>query len=133
MTPWPSSEFLFENVYVVLVLPSVECERINAGVAGVDEPAESPRSEGPAQALKTASRIDGVNNDKVRCESVSAAKRRRFFCENNEWISEPPSKVNDDISLASTTFPLESTASCGGLAKGSTATSSGFAAATAFS
>jgi hypothetical protein len=94
------------------------------GVAGVEVPVESVRSEGPAQARKTASRIEGVNNERVRCESVKAAKRRRFFWENNEWISDPPSNDRDDISLASRTLPRASTASCGGLANGSTATSS---------
>lgn len=54
---------------------------------------------------------------------MSAANRSKFFCENNEWISDPPSRESDDISLASRTFPLASTASCGGLAKGSTGTS----------
>ena len=109
---------------MVLVLPTDECDLSRLGVAGVEEPAESDRSDGPAHARKTASRIEGVNNDRVRCESVNAASRSRFFCENNEWISEPPSSDNEDISLASKTFPLESTASCGGLANGSKGTSS---------
>jgi hypothetical protein len=50
----------------VLVLPTAECDLIRLGVAGVELPADSPRSDGPAQALKTASLIEGVNNDKVR-------------------------------------------------------------------
>ena len=110
-------------MYVVEV-PSDELDLNRLGVAGVELPAESLRSDGPAHARKTASRMEGVNNDKVRWESVRAASRSRFFCENNEWISDPPSSDNEDISLASKTFPLESTASCGGLENGSTATSS---------
>lgn len=98
-------------MYVVLVLPSDEWDLIRVGVAGPEEPIVSLRSEGPAQALKTASLMEGVNNDKVRCESVNAAKRSKFFWENRECISDPLSKDNEEISLASRTFPLASTAS----------------------
>lgn len=122
-SPLPSSDPLLK-VYVVLVLPTEECALIRPGVAGVELPADSFLSDGPAQARKTASRIEGVNKERVRCESVKAARRSRFFWENNEWISDPPSRDNEEISLASRTFPLESTASCGGLENGSTATSS---------
>ena len=62
--PCPSSDPLL-NVYVVLV-PSDELDLNRLGVAGVELPAESLRSDGPAHARKTASRIDGVNSDKVR-------------------------------------------------------------------
>ena len=84
--PWPSSEPLLKllKVYVVLEPPSEEFDLSRLGVAGVEDPAESLRSDGPAHALKTASRIDGVNSDKVRWESVSAANRSKFFCENSE-------------------------------------------------
>ena len=63
----------------MLVLPREEWERKRLGVAGVDVPAESVRSDGPAQARNTASRIEGVNNESVRWESVRAANRKRFF------------------------------------------------------
>lgn len=61
--PVPSSEPRL-NVYVVL--PKFEWDRVRLGVTGVEWPADSALSDGPAQALKTASRIDGVNNDNVR-------------------------------------------------------------------
>jgi hypothetical protein len=93
-------------------------------VTGVEVPTESPLSDGPAQARNTASRIEGVNKDKVRCESLSAPKSSKFFCENSACVPAPPSNDRDDISLASKTFPLASTASCGGLANGSNGTSS---------
>lgn len=86
--------------------------------------AKSFLSAGLAQALNTVSRIDGVKSDSVRCESLSAASRNRFFCENNECISDPPSSDREDISFASKTFPRASTASCGGLENGSIGTSS---------
>ena len=63
----------------MLVMASDDWERNRPGVAGVEVPAESVRSDGPAQARKTASRIEGVKSDSVRWEFVKAAKRRRFF------------------------------------------------------
>lgn len=77
--PFPSSEPLLVKVYVVLVLPTDEWDLIRFGVAGVELPADSFRSDGPAQARKTASRIEGVNKERVRWESVSAANRSKFF------------------------------------------------------
>lgn len=65
-----------EKVYVVPLLPVEECARVRL-VLGVAAP--SPRSDGPAHALKTASRIEGVNRDSVRCESVRTASLTRFF------------------------------------------------------
>lgn len=113
------------NVYVVPpVFPRLDCVLLNVGVDGVETLVLSFRSAGLAQARKTASRIEGVNRDSVRWESVKAPSRSRFFCENSEGISDPPSRDKDDISLASRTFPLASTASCGGLANGSTGISS---------
>lgn len=65
--PLPSSEPnepLGGNVYVVL--PTDDRDLCSLGVAGVEEPSELNRSEGAAQARKTASLIEGVNNDRVR-------------------------------------------------------------------
>lgn len=79
----------------------------------------SPGSERPVHALYTTSRMDGVNKDSVRCESVRAARRSKFFCENREWVSTPDSSDSDAISDAFKAFPKASTGSWGGLAKGS--------------
>lgn len=52
----------------MLELPLYECARESEGATGVAGgllPKLSPRSVGPAQALKTASRIPGVKSDKV--------------------------------------------------------------------
>lgn len=68
----------------MLVDPRLEWERVRLGVVGVEVPADSARSEGPAQARKTASRIEGVKRERVRWESVRAARRNRFFCEKRE-------------------------------------------------
>ncbi len=107
------------------MLPICECDRDRAGVMDGVLRKCSPRSVGPAQALKTASRMLGVNRDNVLCESVNAARRRRFFCEKSECASEPASREIEAIWLASRGFPEKSTGSCGGLARGSTAFSSG--------
>lgn len=50
-------------------------------VPGVVEPDMSLFSAAPARARKTASGMGGVNRDRVRWESVRAARRRRFFWE----------------------------------------------------
>lgn len=65
-------------------IPELTCDRVNAANDGANEGVRnmcSPYSPvaAPAQALKTVSRIEGVNNDRVLCESVRAASRRRFF------------------------------------------------------
>lgn len=88
------------------------------GVTGVLLPGASPRSVGPAQALKTTSRRLGVNKDKVRWESVSAASRRRFFWEKSECVSVVESSDNDAICDASSGLPERSTGSLGVLASG---------------
>ncbi len=87
-------------------------------------PGMSPLSNGPVQARKTAPRIDGVNSDSVRCESVKVASRTRFLRENNDWVSTDESSDKDATSAGLNTAPVESTGSCGGLANGSTTTSS---------
>jgi hypothetical protein len=89
---------------------------------GACNPVNSPLSVGPAQARKTTSRIGGVNKDNVRCESVRVARRSRFFLENK--VSLPESRDMDAISAAFRGLPEESTASWGGLARGSKAGSS---------
>lgn len=93
-------------------------------MAGVFNPGASPLSVGPAQARNTASRIEGVKRDKVRFESFSVARRTRFFWENNDCVSSPESNANDAMAAEFKTFPVESTGSCGGLARGSTTFSS---------
>ncbi len=63
------------------------------------DPGTSPCSEAPAQARKTASRIEGVKRDRVRWELFNAARRRRFFCEKIDWLSkELPSIAEVDKS-----------------------------------
>ena len=113
------------KTYVVLMLPTCECERDSVGIIEGVLRKFSPRSVGPAQALKTASLMLGVNSDNVLCESVNAARRRRFFCEKSECASEPGSRDNGTIGSRSKGFPKRSTESCGGLARGSTAFSAG--------
>ena len=67
-----------------------DCDRDRAGgpcgVAGVFDPGTSPCSGAPAQARKTASRIEGVKSERVRWELFNAARRRRFFCEKTDWL-----------------------------------------------
>lgn len=87
-------------------------------------PVASERSVGPAQALKTTSRMPGVNSDSVRWEFVSAARRRRFFSEKRECVSALESSDKDAICAASRAFPKQSTGSWGGLARGSVICSS---------
>jgi len=85
------------KTYVVLLMLICDCDRDSAGVAEEKLRKCSRRSVGPAQALKTASLILGVNSDSVRCESVNAARRRRFFCEKSERVSEPASRDKEAI------------------------------------
>lgn len=85
---------------------------------GVSVPGESPFSVVAAQARKTVSRIDGVKSDSVRCDSVKAASRSIFFCENEACISFGLSSENSEVSLSSIVPP--SIGFCGGLANGST-------------
>ena len=109
----PASRFS-ENTYVVLELPVYEWPRAMTGVIGVARPllpCTSPLSVGPAQALKTTSRIPGVKSDKVLCESVRALRRRRFFCEKRACISGPESRSREAIWEASKTLPELSTGS----------------------
>ena len=106
-------------MYVVPGLATCECLRDIEGIEDEWIAAASPRSVGPAHARNTTSCMLGVNSDNVRFESLSAASRRRFLCENNDWVSAPESRERDAICAASRTLPFESTGSCGGLAKGS--------------
>lgn len=94
-------------------LPKEDCmrDRLDNVRAGVFEPELSTRSDAPAQALKTVSRIEGVNNDSVLCDSDSAARRRMFFCEKDACISEDGSRDNEEIWLSSRGLPNASTAS----------------------
>lgn len=73
----------------------------------------------PVHALKTTSRIDGVNRDSVRWESVRAARRSTFLREKRECISTPESRDRDAISDVDRTFPEASTGSWGGFNRGS--------------
>lgn len=78
----PAASRFSEKTYVVLELPVYDWPRAMTGVIGVARPllpCISPLSVGPAQALKTTSRIPGVKSDKVLCESVKALRRRIFF------------------------------------------------------
>lgn len=68
-----------------------------------------------AQARKTASRIEGVNSDNVRWDCDSAARRRRFFCENVAWVSVGLSREMGRMEESSST----GAGSCAGLARGS--------------
>lgn len=72
-----------EKVYVVAV-PRKECDLARLGVDSGELKPVSVRSMGPAQALKTAFWMPGVNNDSVRWELASAAKRSMFFWENSD-------------------------------------------------
>ena len=105
---------------MLLRLPVCECTLDNAGVAALENADISPRSRGPVQALKTASRIDGVKRDSVRWESVRVASRIRFFWEKSDCVSIDESSDSDATSAGVKTFPLASTGSCGGVANGST-------------
>lgn len=120
---WPLSTLPVSVKVYVVEPPCTDWARIRLGAANGDVRVASSRSIGAAQARTRTSWIPGVNNDKVRCESLKAPRRTKFFCENSEWVSEP-SKDKDDNSFGSSTWPFASTASAGRAANGSIATSS---------
>ena len=96
-----------------------ELVRERPGLPGDMKP--SLYSPGPAQALKTTSRMDGVKSDSVLCESVNVASCKRFFLEKRECISTPESRDKDAISAEDNTFPEASTGSSGAFSNGSCA------------
>jgi hypothetical protein len=102
-----------------VILAVYECTRgsIAAPRPGLPISVPSVRASGPAQARKTVSRMDGVKRDSVRCDSARAARRRRFFCEKEAYVSV------DEASIAkgepSAVVPRGSTGSCGDDDKGS--------------
>jgi hypothetical protein len=91
--------------------PMCDCVLDNAGLIGDVNVLLSPKSDDAVHALYTTSWIDGVNKDKVRWESVNAARRSRFFCENRECISTPESSDSEAISDGFRAFPEASTGS----------------------
>ena len=101
------------------VLPMVDCSLASAyGLFWVVYVAgDSLRSVAPAHARYTVSLIEGVKRDSVRCDSVSAARRSKFFCEKEAYISVGLSREMKLVSLSSNCMGF-----CGGLASGSTGT-----------
>lgn len=118
LSEWPPESW--ENVQAVLMVLMYDCARDSIGVTGGLLTNRSPRSVGPAQALKTASCMVGVNRDSVFWEFVKTPRRNKFFCENKECVSELESSERETICVASS---VKSTRSWGGLANGSTALS----------
>lgn len=76
----------------LVVLPKYECVRLKLGVMPEEE--LSLRSVGLAQARKTASRMDGVKRESVRCESVRAAKGADFSVRTENVSRNRPPRID---------------------------------------
>lgn len=113
------------KLYVVPLTSAAEVLRErdtpNAALAGV----VSPRSVGPAHALNMTPFMVGVKSERVLCDSLSAARRSMFFCENTDGASTVVSRESSVILLVPS-LPSPSTGSWGGLARGSVTVSFAF-------